>query len=369
MKTTSILATAPKIGTYTLANRVVMAPLTRMRANADLAPYELNAIYYAQRATAGLIITEASQISQQGQGYPATPGIYTAAQIAGWKAVNEAVHAKNGHIFIQLWHVGRISHSSHQPDHKLPVSASAIAAAGNAFASDFSRVPYETPHALTVPEIQDILQAYKQAAIHAQEAGFDGVEIHAANGYLIEQFLRESTNKREDQYGGSIENRARFLFEVLETILTVLPADKVAIRLSPFFTGNIPADIDPLPVYDYVVKKLATYNLAYLHVIESVAFENGFTADNREEVLASLLVKRFRPWYSHPIIAANGFTKESAEAVVEAGYADAVAFGTAYISTPDLAYRLIEGIAPNEPNPSTFYGGGAEGYTDYPAHK
>lgn len=369
MKTTSILATAPKIGAYTLANRVVMAPLTRMRANADLAPYDLTATYYAQRASAGLIITEASQISQQGQGYPATPAIYSAAQIEGWKKVNDAVHAENGHIFIQLWHVGRISHSSHQPDNKLPVSASAIAAPGNAFASDFSRVPYETPHALTVEEIQQVLADYKQAAIHAKEAGFDGIEIHAANGYLIEQFLRESTNKREDQYGGSQENRARFLFEVLETVLSVWPADKVAIRLSPLFTGTISADPDPLPIYDYVVKRLAPYHLAYLHIIESVAFEQGFTPENKEEVLANLLVKRYRALYSNPIIAANGFTKESAEAVVEAGYADAIAFGTAYISTPDLAYRLIEGIASNEPNPSTFYGGGAEGYTDYPTHK
>lgn len=351
-----------KIGAYELSNRIIMAPLTRMRANEDLALGDLHAEYYRQRASAGLIVTEASQISPQAQGYPNTPGIYSEAQIEGWKKVTQAVHDENGRIFIQLWHVGNISHSSLRPDQSLPVAPSAIAANGNAFKIDFSRVPYEIPHALTTEEIKAIVEDYKKAAQNAKDAGFDGVELHAANGYLIEQFLRSVTNKREDEYGGSVENRSRFLFEVLEAILSVWSADKVGIRVSPYFEGPIDLDPNTFELYDYVVSNLDQYNLAYLHLIENKAFAEG----SEDLEYENLLVARYRPIYNGTIIVANGFNQERANKTLEKGYADAIAFGTAFISTPDLPYRLLNGLEPNEVNLATVYGGGAEGYTDYP---
>lgn len=265
----NILSTSTQIGSYTLRNRIVMPPLTRMRADNDLSQTELNAEYYRQRASAGLIIVEGSQISQQGQGYQNTPGIYTRQQVEGWKKVTEAVHKEGGLIFLQLWHVGRVSHSSFQPDHKLPVAPSPIAAIGQVLCADFTQVDFEVPHELSTDEIKLIVEDYRQAAINAKEAGFDGVEIHAANGYLIEEFLRTASNLREDDYGGSIENRARLLLEVVQAVLSVWPADKIGVRISPFYNGNIDAEPDPYPQYDYVVRKLDTYGLAYLHVIES----------------------------------------------------------------------------------------------------
>jgi len=362
----STLASPVKLGSTTLRNKVIMAPLTRMRAQENLAPSAISATYYAQRASAGLIITEASQISQQGQGYPLTPGIYTAAHIAGWKAVTEAVHQEGGAIFIQLWHVGKISHSSFQVGNNPPVSSSAIAALGNAYTADFSRVAYEIPHALTVEEIQAIVNDYKQAAIHAKEAGFDGVEIHAANGYLIEQFLKSVANNRTDKYGGSFENRARFLFEVLDAILEVLPVDKVGIRLSPFFSAYMPEEPDPLPFYDYLIKRLADYGLAYLHIIEQEGSTKNFSTDDKDAETDGLLIKHIRQIYPHPIIAAGGFTKRKAEKAIELGYADAIAFGRAFISTPDLPYRLFNDIPLNELDYNSIYGGDSKGYTDYP---
>lgn len=357
----SILATPTKIGAYNLRNRIVMAPLTRMRADKNFALTELTAEYYRQRATSGLIIAEASQITQQGQGYPFTPGIYSKEQILGWNRVTKAVHAEGGLIFLQLWHVGRLSHHAHQPNRALPVAPSAIAATGHAYLPDYSRENYEVPRALTIDEIKNIVEDYRKAAINAKEAGFDGIELHGANGYLIEQFLRTVSNQRADEYGGSIENRSKFLFEVLEAVLSIWGNEKTAIRLSPFGTGNIPAESEPYPIYDYVVQKLETYQLAYLHIVETKEMgptETGFDVEQ-------LYVKYIRSFYSSPIIAAGNFNKERAESVIEKGHADAVAFGRHYISTPDLAFRLINGIEPNESDPSTFYGGGSKGYTDY----
>lgn len=361
----SILATPTKTGIYNLSNRIVMAPLTRMRADKYFAPTDLTVEYYKQRASAGLIIAEASQISPQGQGYPNTPGIYSKKQIAGWKKVTEAVHEEGGVIFLQLWHVGRLSHHAHQPNNALPVGPSAIAATGHAYLPDYSREEYETPHELTVPEIKEIVEDYRKAAINAKEAGFDGIEVHGANGYLIEQFLRTVSNTRTDKYGGSVENRANFLFEVLDAVISVWGNEKTAIRLSPFNTSNIPAEPDPYPIYDYVIQNLAAYKLAYLHIIESKEIDPQETKFDAEQ----LYVKHIRSFYHSPIIAASNFNKNRAEAVVEKGYANAIAFGRHYISTPDLAYRLINGIEPNEFDRNTFYGGGSNGYTDYPTYQ
>jgi len=362
----SILSTSTQIGAYNLKNRVIMAPLTRMRANSNFAPTELNVEYYSQRATAGLIISEASQISQQGQGYPNTPGIYSKEQIEGWKKVVEAIHKEGGLVFLQLWHVGRVSHSLHQPNNNLPVAPSAIAADGAVLLPDFSTVPFEVPHELTINELKQIVEDYRRAAINAKEAGFDGIEIHAANGYLIEQFLRSGSNQRTDEYGGSIENRAKFLFEVLEAVLSVWENNKTAIRISPFNSISTTAEPDPYPLYDYVVRKLANYQLAYLHVIELRMDTTTPESNNQQAISADeFVVKHFREFYKHPIIAAGGFNKEKAEFVIEKGFADAVAFGRHYISTPDLAYRLVNGFEFNPYDRRTFYGGGSKGYTDY----
>ncbi|NAW50327.1 alkene reductase [Elizabethkingia argentiflava] len=357
----TILSTPIKIGAYTLSNRGVMAPLTRMRADENLVPPELAATYYGQRATSGLIISEATQISQQGQGYPNTPGIYTKEQVEQWKKITQSVHQQGGLMFLQLWHVGRVFHSVYQPQHKLPVAPSAIPAVGRTFQPDFSRTPYEIPHALTPEEIKEVVEDYRKATQNAKEAGFDGVEIHAANGYLIEQFLKTVSNKREDEYGGSIKKRVRIVFEIIDAIKTLWPSDKIGLRISPHYTGAIEEDPKALEVYDYLVQQLDPYKLAYLHVVEIGDFTQA-SIDVPD--LDSLLAKRYKAFYSHPIISAGGYGRVRAELVLEKGYADAVAFGKAYISTPDLAYRLINGLEINPVDSSTYYGGGAKGYID-----
>lgn len=345
-----------------------MPPLTRMRADHDHSQTELNAEYYRQRASAGLIIAEGSQISQQGQGFPDTPGIYTRQQVEGWKKVTEVVHQEGGVIFLQLWHVGRVSHSSLQPENKLPVAPSPLAAIGQAFRADFTKVDFEVPRELSTDEIKLIVEDYRHAAINAKEAGFDGVEIHGANGYLIEEFLRTVSNQRTDEYGGNIENRARLLFEVLEAVLSVWPADKTGIRISPFYTGNIAAEPEPYPQYDYVVRKLDAYGLAYLHVIENRESTAVLLPGQKETIVGieELSVKRFRGFYHGPLISAGGFNRQRAEETLEKGYADAIAFGRHFISNPDLPYRLVNGLELNDYDRNTFYGGGAKGYTDYP---
>ena len=348
-----------------LAHRIVMAPLTRMRAaQPGNIPQSLNVEYYRQRASkGGLIITEGSQISTTAQGMPATPGIHSEAQIEGWKAVTEAVHDEGGLIFLQLWHVGRISHSS-LLDGELPVAPSAVAAPGNAFTASFERVPFETPRALEIAEIALVVNDYAQAARNARRAGFDGVEIHAANGYLLEQFLQNRSNRRTDAYGGSIVNRCRIVLAIATAVSSVFGAGRVGIRLSPFGIANGSGEDDPLPLYSHLIKELAALDLAYLHLIEPRASGAGQAEVNHQNVpFASEL---FRPLWPNVLIAAGNYTPETAAATIEAGQADAIAFGRLFIANPDLPARIRMEADLNAYNRATFYGGGAQGYTDYP---
>jgi N-ethylmaleimide reductase len=351
---------AVQFGRYRLANRIVMAPLTRSRASEDGVPTSLMAQYYAQRATAGLIIAEGTNISPQGRGYAFTPGIYNDAQIDGWQQVTQAVHARGGRIFPQLWHVGRVSHPSLQPGGALPVAPSALCPEATSYtAAGFQ--PCVMPRALTGEEIPGIVEQYRVAARNALAAGFDGVEIHAANGYLIEQFLRDSTNRRTDAYGGSREHRARLLLEVVEAVAAVCGGDRVGIRLSPLSPVNGAAlDSDPLGTYSYVVEQLNAFDLGFIHVIEGVtqgprAVPGGFDM----QILRSL----FKGLY----IANNGYDLQMAMEARRQKQADLIAFGRLYISNPDLVERLQASAPLNAPDRATFFGGGAAGYTDYPA--
>ncbi|MCK1715966.1 MULTISPECIES: alkene reductase [unclassified Bradyrhizobium] len=350
-----------KLGRYTLSHRVVMAPLTRMRAAVPgNLPTELGAEYYSQRASAGgLIVTEASQVTPSGQGYPATPGIHSAEQIAGWKKITNAVHAKGGVIFMQLWHVGRVSHTSFQPDGALPVAPSAISPAGKSFTPSFQMVPFETPRALEIGEIPGIIEAYREGARNALAAGFDGVELHGANGYLIEQFLHSKANHRRDAYGGSVENRSRLLMDVMTALVDVWGADRVGVRLSPFGTFNDVGDADPIGLYSHILSRLAPLNIAYVHMIEARDTDAG-------EAGAPLAINDLRRFWSGTLILAGGFIGPSADAAIRAGQGDAVAFGRHFIANPDLPRRLQLGAALNPYNRATFAGGGAAGYTDYP---
>ncbi|WP_338811348.1 alkene reductase (plasmid) [Agrobacterium leguminum] len=364
---TSNLFSPLKIGALELTHRVVMAPLTRMRAHVPgNIPTKLNVEYYRQRASAGgLIVSEGAQISESGQGMPATPGIHSAAQIEGWRAVTEAVHDKGGVIVLQLWHVGRISHSSVQPNNALPVAPSAIAAAGNAFTANFERVPFETPRALERKEIPLLIETYAQAARNAMAAGFDGVEIHGANGYLLEQFLQSRSNKRYDGYGGSIENRSRLVVEVAKAVSSAVGPDRTGIRLSPFGVANDSGVDDPFPLYAHLIGELSKLDLAYLHLIEPRASGAGQAeVDHKNVPFASEL---FRPLWGNALIAAGNYNAETAETAVAEGRADAIAFGRLFIANPDLPTRLRRRVDLNAYNRATFYGGGAEGYTDYPA--
>jgi len=359
-----------KVGPYQLSHRVVMAPLTRMRAERDsFAPRPLNAEYYGQRATkVGLIIAEASPVMAAGRGNPATPGIYSDAQIAGWRKVVDAVHAKGGLIFLQLWHVGRVSHSSFHGG-ALPVAPSAVPITGAgmmAMTSDGKVAPYETPRALETSEIADVVEAFRQAARNACAAGFDGVEIHGANGYLLEQFLQSRSNLRTDQYGGSIENRARLLMEITQAAIEVWGADRVGVRLTPHGIANGSGEADPMPLYSHVVKALDKLGLAYLHFIEPRSSGAGRAEVNHQNVPSAMVL--FRPFWSGVLISAGGFTGETAEAAIAQGHADAIAFGRIFISNPDLPRRLREGFPITPYNRATFYGGDVAGYTDYPAY-
>jgi N-ethylmaleimide reductase len=360
-----------QVGPYRLQYRVVMAPLTRMRADrSSFAPRPLNAEYYAQRATpGGLLIAEASPVMVTGRGNPGTPGIYSDAQIAGWRGVVDAVHAKGGLIFLQLWHVGRVSHSSFQPGNGLPVAPSAVAITGEgmlAMTADGKMVPYETPRALESDEVQDVIAAFRQAAVNAKAAGFDGVEIHGANGYLLEQFLQSHTNLRTDRYGGSIENRARLLLEITQVAIGVWGADRVGVRLSPYGVANGSGEANPMPLYTHVVKALDSLGLAYLHFIEPRSSGAGRAEVNWQNVPSAMVL--FRPLWRGVLISAGGFTGETAEAAIAQGHADAIAFGRIFISNPDLPRRLQHGFPLTPYNRSTFYGGEAAGYTDYPVH-
>ncbi|MFZ4125645.1 MAG: alkene reductase [Rickettsiales bacterium] len=353
------------VGDITLQNRVIMAPLTRMRAKQPgNIPHALNAEYYAQRASAGLIISEATQISPQGQGYPATPGIYSPEQVEGWKLVTDAVHEQGGKIFLQLWHVGRISHSSFQPNGDVPVSASAIAPTGKTFTAEWKQVPYETPRALETAELAGIVEDYRKAAANSKEAGFDGVEVHSANGYLLDQFLQDGTNKRTDAYGGSIENRARLLLEVVDAVVAVWGKGRVGVRLSPYGTFSDMSDSDPVALFSYVLDQLSARGIAYAHLIEPRATSaGGSDAVNADAPSTSQL---FRAHFKGVFISAGGYTPENAKQAVESGQVDAVAFGRIFIANPDLPERISSGAALNPYNRATFYGGAEKGYTDYP---
>jgi N-ethylmaleimide reductase len=354
-----ILFSPFQLGDLRLPNRIVMAPLTRSRATKEtLAPNDLNAEYYRQRASAGLIISEATQITQEGQGYIWTPGIYSEAQIEGWKKVTDAVHAEGGLIFIQLWHVGRISHVSLQPGGGAPVAPSAIAAKAQTFLAS-GRADVSPPRALRLDEIPRIVAEYKKAAENAKRAGFDGVEIHGANGYLIDQFLKDGTNKRTDSYGGPVENRTRFALEVADAVLSVWDKRRVGIRLSPVSPANDATDSAPEKVFFPLVEELSRRGLAYIHVIE------GATGGPRD--IAPFDFVALRKAFSGAYIANNAYTRELAIETLGAGRADLIAFGKLFISNPDLVERLREDAPLNAPHQETFYGGDALGYTDYPA--
>lgn len=356
-----------RFGDIELANRVVMAPLTRNRAGAARVPTPLTATYYTQRAHprdgAGLIVTEASPISPMGHGYLDTPGIHSAEQVEGWRAVTRAVHAVGGKIVLQLWHVGRISHTSLLPGGQAPEAPSAVTASSKTFTTQgFESV--SSPRALRAEEIPAIVNDYRLAAARAIEAGFDGVEIHGANGYLIDQFLRSGTNLRDDDYGGGVANRARFLLEVVRAVTGEIGAARSGLRLSPGAPVNDAQERDPQPLFNHVAEQLAPFGLAYLHVIE------GMTGGAREVELgvgggfdyATMRERAKTPW-----IVNNGYDRTMALDAVASGRADAVAFGRAFISNPDLTRRLRENAALVKADSSTFYGGGAKGYTDYPA--
>jgi N-ethylmaleimide reductase len=349
-----------RLGPYRLANRIVMAPLTRSRARENGVPSPLMAVYYAQRASAGLIIAEGTNVSPQGRGYGFTPGIYNEAQVDGWRRVTDAVHRLGGRIFPQLWHVGRVSHPSLQPGGGLPVAPSAIRPQATAYTgSGFE--PCVTPRALATDEIPEIVAQYRQAARNALAAGFDGVEIHAANGYLIEQFLRDSTNKRTDRYGGTRENRARLLLELTEAVVGVCGGERVGIRLSPVSPVNgADLDSDPAATYAYVVGRLNAFAPAYIHVIE------GATQGARE-VPGGFDLQILRRSFNGLYIANNGYDLALALEARRRNLADMIAFGRLYIANPDLVERLRLGAPLNVPDRASFFGGGVAGYTDYPA--
>jgi N-ethylmaleimide reductase len=346
------------LGDITLSNRIVMAPLTRNRAAAGFVPGPNAAQYYAQRATAGLIISEASQISRQGQGYQDTPGIYSAEQVAGWRDVTDAVHAAGGKIFLQLWHVGRISHVDLQLDGAAPVAPSAITAKGKTFVNNgFADV--SAPRALDIAELPGIIEDYRKAAANAIAAGFDGVEIHGANGYLLDQFAKDGANHRSDAYGGSVENRARLMLEVAAVVAAEIGAGRTGIRLSPVSPANGISCSDPQAQFGYIVRELDALGLVYLHVVE------GATGGARDH--APFDYGALRAAFRNTYMANNGYDLPLATATLAKGEADLIAFGRPFIANPDLVHRLKTGAALAEPDRATMYGGGAKGYTDYPA--
>ncbi|MGC8470444.1 MAG: alkene reductase [Acetobacteraceae bacterium] len=350
-----------RVGDLTLANRIVMAPLTRARAGAGDVPGPLNATYYRQRASAGLIISEATQISPQGKGYAFTPGIYSEAQVEGWKLVTSAVHAAGGHIFAQLWHVGRISHPDLQQDGRLPVAPSAVRPNGQAF-TETGFQPFVTPRALETEEIPAIVADYAHASACARRAGFDGVEIHAANGYLIDQFLRDGTNLRTDRYGGSIENRVRFALEVVAAVTEVWGGSRVGIRLAPVSPANDIADSNPWALFSHLVGALNRFGLAYLHCVE------GHTTVSRA-VPEGFDFARLHALFGGLYMANNGYTLDLALAARRQGLADLICFGRPFLANPDLVARLANGWPLAEAPRETWYGGsGAAGYTDWPAY-
>jgi N-ethylmaleimide reductase len=358
MSTSPKLLEPFKLGPITLPNRLVMAPLTRNRAVEGLVPNPLAVEYYGQRATAGLLVTEATQVSHQGQGYQDTPGIYSKEQVAGWRKVTERVHARGGRIFLQLWHVGRISHTSLQPNGGAPVAPSAIRANGKTFVGGtFADV--SEPRALELSEIPGIIDSFRQGAANSIAAGFDGVEIHGANGYLLDQFAKDGTNRRTDVYGGSIENRAKLMIEVAKAVVAEVGAERTGIRISPVTPSNDISDSNPQPLFDHIVDRLNALKLVYIHVVE------GATGGPRD--IAPFDYRSLRNRFKGAYIANNGYDLELASKTLAANDADLIAFGKLFIANPDLVERFRRGAPLNTPDKNTFYGGDAKGYTDYPA--
>ncbi|RCW90656.1 alkene reductase [Winogradskyella arenosi] len=347
----------------TLKNRVVMAPMTRSRADnkAKVPTNDLHGLYYEQRASAGLIITEGSQVSKEAVGYINTPGIHSEAQVEGWKSVTKRVHDKGGKIFIQLWHVGRISHPDFH-DGELPVSASAINPKAQSYTpSGFKETV--TPKEMTIEDIKRTVKDFQQAAANAVEAGFDGVEIHSSNGYLFQQFFNNCSNQRTDDYGGSIENKTRFFFEVLEALKEVIPQEKIGVRFNPSAHGlfGITVDEETIPTFEYIIKKLNDYNLAYVHLSEP------FTDVSDVPFAVTDIAKHFRPLYNGTLMINAGFDQNKGNKIIADGDADLVAYGKLYISNPDLVERFEQGLELSEWDEDTFYTTGEKGYTDYPA--
>ncbi|HEV3027793.1 MAG TPA: alkene reductase [Planctomycetota bacterium] len=357
-----ILFTPVRAGALQLPNRIVMAPMTRNRAGAGHIPTALTAAYYRQRATAGLIVTEATQVSPRGIGYPNTPGIHTAEQVEGWRAITTAVHDAGGRIVLQLWHVGRSSHPLYQPHGDLPVSSSAIAIPGQLYTPEGMK-PYPVPRALDSAEIPGVVAEYARGAANAKAAGFDGVEIHGANGYLIDQFLRDGVNRRTDSYGGSLRNRLRFMKEVATAVADAWEPSRVGIRLSPSGTFNGMSDSDPVATFSAALEELSELKLAYVHVVEPGDADLRHGGPAWKSASARQLRRHFRGTY----ITAGEMTKEKAAALIHEGLADAAAFARLYISNPDLVERFRRGAAIAPSDSSTYYGGTEKGYTDYPA--
>lgn len=346
-----LLTAASLRGGLDLPNRVVMGPMTRSRADDLGAPSSLTATYYAQRASAGLIVSEGAQISPQGRGYPGTPGLHDAAQLKGWRRVTDAVHAAGGRIFAQLWHVGRVSHSSLQPGGGLPIAPSAIPAEGKLYTAA-GPVEYETPRALETSEVAAVVAQFRAAARGALEAGFDGVEIQAANGYLIDQFLRDGSNRRNDQYGGAVENRLRFLLKVTDAVLQAVEPARVGVRLSPLHPWNGMSDSDPQALFTEAAAQLGRRELSYLHLVQSAEPAFDWSA--------------LKAAFGGPVILAGGFDRARAELALQNGEADFVAFGEPFIANPDLVARFRNDAPLAAGDKATFYSGGARGYTDYP---
>jgi N-ethylmaleimide reductase len=349
-----------QLGSLVLANRVFMAPLTRNRADADGVPGELAATYYSQRASAGLIVTEATQISPMGKGYLNTPGIHSAEQVRGWSRIVESVHNGGGRIFLQLWHVGRISHTSLLPNNAQPEAPSAVRANSQTLIAT-GMAPVSEPVALTAAGIEETLDDYRRAAANAKEAGFDGVEIHAANGYLIDQFLRTGTNQRTDEYGGAASNRVRFLTEAVERVLEAWDSGQVGVRISPTGSFNDMSDDNPFDTFSVAVGRLNDYGLGYLHVVEMAQNSKG---PSEVDIAMSA---QLRTLWKGLYVANGGYDGPRGEEAIRSGHADAIAYGRPFLANPDLPMRLQLGAALNEPDPTTFYGGGAAGYTSYPA--
>ncbi len=348
-----------QLGSLDLKNRVIMAPMTRMRSMPDGVPTDLNATYYAQRAGAGLIITEATAISKGSLGYINAPSIYNADHVDGWKKVVNAVHAEGGKVFLQMFHVGRISHHDLLGGSE-PVAPSSVPARGEVHTLS-GKKSYSTPRALELSEITDVITEFKIAAQHAKDAGFDGIELHAANGYLLNQFIDSTSNRRTDNYGGSKENRGRFLFEVIDAVTKVWDSNRVGIRLSPSGLLHDAGDSNPRDTYGYIIEKLNDYNLAYLHLMNPT-----LPIDNHPEMEPDV-IGFYGKLYKGNVIMNGGFTRETGNDLVESGQADMISYGKLFISNPDLPKRFELNAGYNEFDPNSIYGGsGAEGYTDYP---